>query len=123
MSYGRPLAIVSENATEEVLPEIGGEHAIVALKALAQPARMEIFRMVNAAPEGVAARLIAARLGGPHSVVSMHLAVLSRARLLVGQRDGDSVVYRANRPAVRGLLRYLMCRTSRDREQGWPGRP
>lgn len=108
MIYGRPLAIVSENETEEALPEIGGEHAIVALKALAQPARMEIFRMVNATPRGVAARLIAARLGGPHSVVSMHLAVLSRARLLVGQRHGDAVIYRVNRKAVRGLLRYLL---------------
>src|SRR5690606_3159614 len=87
----------------------GGEHAIVALKALAQPSRMEIFRMVHAAsPKGLGARVIAARVGGPHSVVSMHLAVLSRARLLVGQRQDDLVIYRTNPHAMKALLRYMV---------------
>jgi len=109
MTYGRPLAIVSEGETQAAAAGgIGGEHAIVALKALAQPARMEIFRMVHAAPQGVPARVIAARVGGPHSVVSMHLAVLSRARLLVGRRQGQSVIYHSNLPAMRALLRYMV---------------
>lgn len=113
MDHGRPLAIVrageGEEASQTGALHMGGEHAIVALKALAQPSRMEIFRMVHAAsPQGLAARVIAARVGGPHSVVSMHLAVLSRARLLVGQRHSDSVVYRTSPAAMKALLRYMV---------------
>lgn len=113
MNHGRALAIVraGEHDTNVQADTLftGGEHAIVALKALAQPSRMEIFRMVHAAsPQGLAARVIAARVGGPHSVVSMHLAVLSRARLLVGQRRDDSVIYRTNAGAMKGLLRYML---------------
>lgn len=108
MRYGRAQAVVHEGeAPEEIGFVANAEHAIAALKALAQPARMEIFRMVHAEPGGVAARVIAARVGGPHSVVSLHLAVLSRARLLVGQREGEVVTYRSNLRAVRALLRYM----------------
>jgi len=111
MNHGRPLAIVraGDSAVHAAESFTGGEHAIAALKALAQPSRMEIFRMVHAAsPHGLAARVIAARVGGPHSVVSMHLAVLSRARLLVGQRQGDLVIYRTNPSAMKALLRYMV---------------
>lgn len=109
MTFGRPLAVVREGEleTETDAFGMGGEHAIAALKALAQPARMEIFRMVHAAVDGVPARLIAHRVGGPNSVVSMHLAVLARARMLIGQRQGQHVVYRSNRSAVKALLRYM----------------
>lgn len=107
MTFGRPLAIVKEGEGEVEIFAMAGEHAIAALKALAQPARMEIFRMVHAAADGVPARLIAHRVGGPNSVVSMHLAVLARARMLVGQRQGQHVIYRSNRPAVKALLRYM----------------
>ena len=113
MNYGRPLAIVRAGEPDKGLQAetrfTGGEHAIVALKALAQPSRMEIFRMVHAAsPQGLAARVIAARVGGPHSVVSMHLAVLSRARLLIGHRRDDSVIYRTDPGAMKALLRYMV---------------
>jgi ArsR family transcriptional regulator len=113
MNHGRPLAIVRavdpDGASQAGATFTGGEHAIVALKALAQPSRMEIFRMVHAAsPQGLAARVIAARVGGPHSVVSMHLAVLSRARLLIGQRHDDSVIYRTSPDTMKALLRYMV---------------
>lgn len=109
MNYGRPTAIVPESPADPVPvdTDMAGEHAIGALKALSQPARMEIFRMVYAAPDGVEARVIASRVGGPNSVVSMHLAILSRARLLLGQRMDGRVIYRINRAAVSALLRFM----------------
>lgn len=107
MRKARPLAIVG-NGPEPVEPvPAGGEHAIFALKALAQPARMEIFRMVNAEADGVPARVIAARIGGPHSVASMHLAVLTKARLLTGRRAADVVTYHANPEALQAVVDYL----------------
>lgn len=82
---------------------------IEALAALAQPTRLEAFRRLAAAePDGIAAGELARRLGVPQNTLSAHLAVLVRAGLASRDRNGRSIVYRANLPALRGVLTFLL---------------
>ncbi|MEJ6785121.1 ArsR/SmtB family transcription factor [Aminobacter sp. Piv2-1] len=82
---------------------------IEALAALAQPTRLEAFRRLAAAgPDGIAAGELARRLGVPQNTMSAHLAVLVRAGLAGSDRNGRSIVYRADLPALRGVLTFLL---------------
>ena len=59
------------------------EDAILALAALAQPTRLDVFRLlVKREPEGMAAGDIAKALAVPQNTMSAHLAILSRAGLV-----------------------------------------
>ncbi|WP_167670772.1 helix-turn-helix domain-containing protein [Allopusillimonas ginsengisoli] len=69
---------------------------------------MEIFRMVHNSANGECVDVIASRFSGPLSNISLHLAVLSRAGLIVGQRQKHAVVYRSNPQAVEDLLCYVL---------------
>lgn len=83
--------------------------AIAALSALAQPTRLECFRLlVRHEPEGLPAGELARVLGVPANTLSAHLATLSAAGLVAGRRDGRSVVYRADLGRVRDLTLFLL---------------
>jgi ArsR family transcriptional regulator, arsenate/arsenite/antimonite-responsive transcriptional repressor len=83
--------------------------AIGALSALAQPTRLDVFRMlVKQAPEGLPAGEIARRLDVPHNTMSTHLAILNRADLVAVERHSRSLIYRANLAAVRQLVLFLL---------------
>jgi ArsR family transcriptional regulator len=83
--------------------------AVTALSALAQAHRLAIFRLlVTAGPDGLAAGDIAARLGVPASSLSFHLAHLKAADVVLDERQGRSIRYRANYAATRWLVDYLM---------------
>lgn len=82
---------------------------IEALAALAQPTRLEAFRQLAAAePGGIAAGDLARRLDVPQNTMSAHLAVLTRAGLATGDRQGRSIIYRADLPALRNVLLFLL---------------
>lgn len=82
---------------------------IGALAALAQPTRLEAFRRLAAAePAGIAAGDLARRLDVPQNTMSAHLAVLARAGLATSDRQGRSIVYRADLPALRRVLLFLL---------------
>ncbi|CAN7681017.1 ArsR/SmtB family transcription factor [Aminobacter sp. LjRoot7] len=82
---------------------------IEALAALAQPTRLEAFRQLAAAePEGIAAGDLARRLDVPQNTMSAHLAVLTRAGLATSDRQGRSIIYRADLPALRTVLLFLL---------------
>ena len=82
---------------------------IKALAALAQPTRLEAFRQLAAAePDGMAAGDLARRLDVPQNTLSAHLAVLTRAGLATGDRQGRSIIYRADLPALRNILLFLL---------------
>ncbi|MBA8908565.1 ArsR/SmtB family transcription factor [Aminobacter ciceronei] len=82
---------------------------IDALAALAQTTRLEAFRQMAAAePDGIAAGDLARRLDVPQNTMSAHLAVLTRAGLATGDRQGRSIIYRANLPALRNVLLFLL---------------
>jgi DNA-binding transcriptional ArsR family regulator len=85
------------------------ELAIKRLSAIAQEARLEVFRLlVKAGPEGMAAGDIARKLDVPANTLSAQLLVLSNAGLVRARRDGRSIIYAMNFDAVGELLVFLM---------------
>jgi len=82
---------------------------VAALAALAQSTRLETFRLLVARePEGVPAGELARLLEVPQNTMSAHLAVLSRAKLIVGERQSRSIIYRANLERFRKVTLYLL---------------
>src|SRR5580692_11646780 len=77
-----------------------------ALKALAEPRRREILRLVWS--DELAAAEIAARFDDvTRSAISQHLGVLREAALVVERRDGTRRLYRANHTQMDQLRRFL----------------
>lgn len=85
------------------------DSAVIFLGALAQEHRLALFRMlVQAGEGGLAAGVIAKKLGVPNSSLSFHLAQLREAGLVMQERQHRSIIYRANYPAMNSLVAYLM---------------
>ena len=83
--------------------------AIAALAALAQSTRLETFRLLVARePEGVPAGELARLIEVPQNTMSTHLAVLSRAKLIVGERQSRSIIYRADLDRFREVTLFLL---------------
>ncbi len=77
-----------------------------AFKALAEPRRREILRMVWSAE--MPASHIAARFDDiTRSAVSQHLGVLREAELVLERRDGTRRLYRANHAEMARLRGFL----------------
>ena len=82
--------------------------AVKRLSALAQDARLSVFRLlVKAGPDGVAAGDIARRLSVAPNTLSAQLLVLSNAGLIGARRDGRSIIYAVKFDAMRALLGFL----------------
>jgi DNA-binding transcriptional ArsR family regulator len=76
------------------------------LKALAEPRRREILRLVWT--DELPAAQIAARFEDvTRSAVSQHLGVLKEAALVVERRDGTRRLYRANHAQMDRLREFL----------------
>src|SRR4051794_14882340 len=83
--------------------------AIAALGALAQPTRLEAFRLLVAhEPEGLAAGMLAQKLQVPQNTLSTHLNILAGAGLVTGARQSRSIVYRARIEQLQALTLYLL---------------
>jgi ArsR family transcriptional regulator, arsenate/arsenite/antimonite-responsive transcriptional repressor len=81
---------------------------IAALSALAQDTRLDVYRLlVQAGADGLPAGQIGEHLDLPSPTLSFHLAQLKHAGLVTHRRDGRSIIYAANYPAMNGLLGYL----------------
>ena len=79
------------------------------LSCLAQATRLEVFRLLVAAePDGLAAGEMAQTLGVPHNTLSNHLAILTRAELIWGERRSRSIIYRASLATLSETLMYLV---------------
>jgi DNA-binding transcriptional ArsR family regulator len=84
-------------------------NAILALAALAQETRLEVFRLlVSREPEGVPAGELARLVKIPQNTMSAHLAVLARAGLVRGERHSRSIIYCAELERLRGLVLFLV---------------
>lgn len=85
------------------------ESALLALSALAQATRLEIFRLlVRHEPDGLPAGDVARHLDVPQNTISAHLATLTRAGLLTSQRHSRLIVYRVCLPRLRELMLFLV---------------
>ncbi|ACL60518.1 ArsR/SmtB family transcription factor [Methylobacterium nodulans] len=83
--------------------------ALAAFAALSQEHRLRLVRhLVTAGPDGMAAGALAAVVGVPFSNVSFHLKELAHAGLVGSRREGRSVIYSADYPALSGLIQFLM---------------
>jgi DNA-binding transcriptional ArsR family regulator len=104
------FAMASSPAPDTASNTAGTESARVvrALGALAQEHRLAAYRqLVQAGPEGMAAGVLAQRLGLAASSLSFHLAQLVHADLIVARRQGRSIVYSADFTAMNALMGFL----------------
>lgn len=83
--------------------------AVVAFDALSQDTRLRVFRLlVEHGRDGAAAGVLSERLGIPHNTLSFHLAQMSHAGLVLSQREGRSIIYRAHFEFFTDLIRYMV---------------
>lgn len=85
------------------------EDVILALAALAQSTRLDVFKLlVKHEPEGLAAGDIAKSLAVPQNTMSSHLAILTRAGLVAAKRSGRSIVYRATLTRFQQVVLFML---------------
>ncbi|MCW4113371.1 metalloregulator ArsR/SmtB family transcription factor [Aurantimonas sp. MSK8Z-1] len=83
--------------------------AIDIFSALAQPTRLDAFRLlVRHEPLGLAAGELARRLDVPHNTLSSHLSILARTGLVRAERQSRSVIYRADPEQARAIASFLL---------------
>lgn len=81
---------------------------IAALKALAHPHRLELFRLlVQAGADGVTVGAIQAGTGHAGATLSNHLNALRRAGLIRDRRAGRNIWCRADYGQMNALISYL----------------
>jgi DNA-binding transcriptional ArsR family regulator len=88
--------------------KVNEKTAVAAMAALAQEARLRVFRaLVGAGPEGMTPSELAALLDIPGSTLSFHLKELMHADLVSVERDGRNLHYRPALGRMNELLGYL----------------
>ena len=103
------LAVVGRVSPDFTGKAMSVPHALAALAALGQPSRLEIFRLlVGKEPKGLIAGAIAEAVGCLHNTLSTHIAILARAGLVRGSREGRTITYRANAAGIRALIAFLV---------------
>lgn len=82
--------------------------AVVSLAALAQAARLRIFRvLVGSGPQGMTPGALSALLDVPASTLSFHLKELTHAGLVTQERESRNLIYRPSIAQMNELLSYL----------------
>jgi DNA-binding transcriptional ArsR family regulator len=83
--------------------------AVASLAALAQEARLAIFRLlVQKGPEGLCVGDIAAKFDIAPATLSFHLKELTNAGLLVSRQEGRFIYYAPDFEEMNALVSYLM---------------
>ena len=75
-------------------------------RALADPTRREILRLLRDGPRGSGE--IADAFPSTWATVSRHLAVLREAGLVVAEKHGQSVLYELNTSVFQDLVQHLI---------------
>jgi ArsR family transcriptional regulator len=84
------------------------KQALASLAALAHPIRLRVFRvLVGAGPEGMTPTALCAMLDVASSTLSFHLKELMHSGLVLQERDGRNLIYRAALEHMSGLMDYL----------------
>lgn len=83
--------------------------ALTSFAALSQKTRLAIVRaLVVAGHDGLAAGVIAERMGVSPTNVSFHLKELERSGLITQRRESRSIIYSASYEALADLVKFLM---------------
>jgi ArsR family transcriptional regulator, arsenate/arsenite/antimonite-responsive transcriptional repressor len=77
-----------------------------AFKALSDPTRREILRLLRAGPKSSGE--LAEHFDSAWPTVSRHLAVLRDAGLIISTRDGQNILYELNTTVFDDLVNHLM---------------
>lgn len=81
---------------------------LLMLSALAQPTRLEVYRMLSSAGEaGLVAGAIARAIKAPHNTLSTHLGILQRAGLIDSERSGRFIRYFIIPSCLGSLIEFL----------------
>ena len=81
---------------------------LAALTGLAQETRLALFRLlVEQGPEGLAAGVIADKLGLSNATLSFHLKEMAHADLVKARQVGRFIYYSANYATMNRLVSYL----------------
>lgn len=81
---------------------------VLALAALAQPTRLQVFRtLVVAGAQGVTPGALAEQLAVAPNTLSFHLKELVHADLVATERVGRNLIYRAQFDRMNAVLAYL----------------
>lgn len=75
-------------------------------KALADPTRREILKMLN--EKNLSAGDIAKAFNISKPSISHHLNILKSAELVSGERDGQNIIYTINASVMQELIQELM---------------
>ncbi|SBW00657.1 Transcriptional regulator, ArsR family [uncultured Alphaproteobacteria bacterium] len=97
--------------------------ALAAFAALSQTTRLDVFRLLVAyEPDGLPSGEIARRLDVPANTLSSHLGVLARAGLVMAERQGRTIIYRARMDNIQSLVGFMVnaCCQGRYETCGFP---
>ncbi|MBB3179297.1 helix-turn-helix transcriptional regulator [Variovorax sp. Sphag1AA] len=84
------------------------QDVVRSLAALAQAARLQVFRaLVIAGPRGMTPSVMSEGSGIPANTLSFHLKELLNAGLVTQERLGRNLIYRASFEHMNALLGYL----------------
>ncbi len=87
---------------------LDSQDAVALLAALAQPTRLEIFRLLmRYRPHGLAAGDIGRLLAVAHNTLSTHLGALEQVGLLASRREGRHIIFAAQAGRADALLAFL----------------
>jgi DNA-binding transcriptional ArsR family regulator len=100
-----PRDAVPASSTPQSAAATGERATDEALKAIAEPRRRAILRLV--ADDELAAGEIAAVFDVTRTAISQHLTVLKNAGLLTERREGTRRLYRARPEGLDGLREFL----------------
>jgi ArsR family transcriptional regulator len=100
------------------------DDAAARLEALGNPTRLRIYRMlVRAGDAGSSVGKLQARLDLAASTLSHHLKAMMMVGLVEQERQGTTLICRANYDVMRGIVDFLVAECCADASCAVPARP
>jgi ArsR family transcriptional regulator, arsenate/arsenite/antimonite-responsive transcriptional repressor len=95
------------------------EQAAKQLEALGNPTRLRVYRvLVRAGDDGLPVGRLQEKIGIAASTLSHHLHRLILTRLVSQERQATSLICRANYPAMKSLIGFLVSECCADVDAG-----
>ena len=100
------------------------DDAAARLEALGNPTRLRIYRMlVRAGDAGSSVGKLQARLDLAASTLSHHLKAMMVVGLVEQQRQGTTLICRANYEVMRGIVEFLVSECCAEANCAAPAKP